>query len=240
VSLGTGIRLADLIAAICFILALRGLTGPKTARYGNLLGAGGMTLAVAITFATNGLTHFLLIVGAMAIGAVIAVPAARLVKMTAMRRWSRLSTESGRCGRSDSPCNLPPGSGRLARRLPSRRSPVGRGHRLRLVLGQLHRLREAPRADHRQAITYSGQQVWNGIIAIAILGLGVTVCVSSFNWLVAIVLVLALAFGVAFVLPVGGADVPVLISLLNSFTGLAVAATASCCTRSCSSLPARS
>ena len=45
-SLGTGIRLADLIAAICFILALRGLTGPKTARYGNLLGAGGMALAV--------------------------------------------------------------------------------------------------------------------------------------------------------------------------------------------------
>ncbi|MGD0442084.1 MAG: NAD(P)(+) transhydrogenase (Re/Si-specific) subunit beta, partial [Acidimicrobiales bacterium] len=83
-SLGTGIRLADLIAAICFIFALRGLTGPKTARYGNLLGAGGMALAIAITFATNGLTHFLLIVGAMLIGAVIAVPAARLVKMTAM------------------------------------------------------------------------------------------------------------------------------------------------------------
>ena len=73
-------------------------------------------------------------------------------------------------------------------------------------------------------VTYPGQQVWNGIVGIAILGLGVTVCVSSFNWLVAVVLVLALAFGVAFVLPVGGADVPVLISLLNSFTGLAVAA----------------
>ena len=62
-SLGTGIRLADLIAAICFILALKGLTSPKTARYGNLLGAAGMALAVGITFATTGLTHFPLIVG---------------------------------------------------------------------------------------------------------------------------------------------------------------------------------
>jgi NAD(P) transhydrogenase subunit beta len=61
-------------------------------------------------------------------------------------------------------------------------------------------------------------------VATAILGLGIAECVSSVHWIVAIVLVLALVFGVAFVLPIGGADVPVLISLLNSFTGLAVAA----------------
>ena len=74
-------------------------------------------------------------------------------------------------------------------------------------------------------VTYPGQQVVNGIVggrhprrsAIA-------ACVSPHDWMVAIVLVLALVFGVAFVLPIGGADVPVLISLLNSFTGLAVAA----------------
>jgi len=218
VSLGTGIRLADLIAAICFILALRGLTGPKTARYGNLLGAGGMTLAVAITFATNGLTHFLLIVGAMAIGAVIAVPAARLVKMTAMPQM--VAAFNGVGG----------GAAALIALATFLRAPAGSlavyqvvEVLLGVVIGcvSFAKLQELITG---RPITYSGQQVWNGIIAIAILGLGVTVCVSSFNWLVAIVLVLALAFGVAFVLPVGGADVPVLISLLNSFTGLAVAA----------------
>ena len=83
-SIGSGIRLADLIAAICFILALKGLSNPKGARLGNLGGALGMALAVAITFATPSLTRFGLIVGAMAIGVVIGVPAARLVKMTAM------------------------------------------------------------------------------------------------------------------------------------------------------------
>ena len=62
-------------------------------------------------------------------------------------------------------------------------------------------------------VTYPGQQVLNGIVGVAVLALSVTICVSKLNWLVVIILVLALAFGVAFVLPVGGADVPVLISL---------------------------
>src|ERR1700735_509642 len=83
-SLETGIRLAYLVAAICFILALRGLTGPKTARIGNLIGAGGMLLAIGMTFATPGLSNFGLMAGAIVIGGVIRVPAARLVKMTAM------------------------------------------------------------------------------------------------------------------------------------------------------------
>jgi NAD(P) transhydrogenase subunit beta len=73
-------------------------------------------------------------------------------------------------------------------------------------------------------ITYPGQQVLNGIVAAGILALAVGACVSPHTWLVAIVAILALLFGIAFVLPIGGADVPVLISLLNSFTGLAVAA----------------
>src|SRR5258708_30310864 len=75
-SLGTGIRLADLIAAICFIFALRGLSNPKGARRGNLIGAAGMVVAAALTFATRGLSHFALIVIAMAVGRVTARPAA--------------------------------------------------------------------------------------------------------------------------------------------------------------------
>ena len=73
-SLDTGIRLVYLIAAICFILALKGLSGPKTARMGNLVGAAGMLLAVGMTFATPGLSRFALMVGAMAIGVVHRLP----------------------------------------------------------------------------------------------------------------------------------------------------------------------
>ncbi|HEV2361606.1 MAG TPA: NAD(P)(+) transhydrogenase (Re/Si-specific) subunit beta, partial [Acidimicrobiales bacterium] len=73
-------------------------------------------------------------------------------------------------------------------------------------------------------VTYPGQQVLNAIVFLGIVGLAVAACVSPHLWLLAVVGGLSLAFGLAFVLPIGGADVPVLISLLNSFTGLAVAA----------------
>jgi NAD(P) transhydrogenase subunit beta len=73
-------------------------------------------------------------------------------------------------------------------------------------------------------VTYPGQQVINGIVGVAILALVVTVAVTANVAVLVILAVLALVLGVIFVLPIGGADVPVLISLLNSFTGLAVAA----------------
>jgi len=73
-------------------------------------------------------------------------------------------------------------------------------------------------------ITYPGQQAINGAVGLAILGFVLAILVTSSTALLWVLLALALALGVIFVLPIGGADVPVLISLLNSFTGLAVAA----------------
>jgi NAD(P) transhydrogenase subunit beta len=225
VSLGTGIRLADLIAAICFIVALKGLCSPKTARHGNLLGAGGMALAIGITFATNGLTHFLLIAIAMVIGAAIAVPAARMVKMTAMPQM--VAAFNGVGG----------GAAALIALSKFISAPTGSlaiyqvvEVILGVVIGSVSfsgsciafaKLQELMTG---RPITYPGQQVLNAIVAVGVLGLTIAICAGAVSWLVVIVLVLALVFGVAFVLPIGGADVPVLISLLNSFTGIAVAA----------------
>jgi NAD(P) transhydrogenase subunit beta len=73
-------------------------------------------------------------------------------------------------------------------------------------------------------ITYKGQQAVNGLIGLGILGLGGTVLSTTSSPVLAIMAGIALLFGIAFVLPIGGADMPVVISLLNSFTGLAVAA----------------
>jgi NAD(P) transhydrogenase subunit beta len=225
VSLGTGIRLADLVAAICFIVALKGLCSPKTARYGNLLGAGGMTLAIAITFATNGLTHFLLIAIAMIIGAAVAVPAARLVKMTAMPQM--VAAFNGVGG----------GAAALIALSKFISAPTGSlaiYQVVEVILGVVigcvsfsgsciafAKLQELMTG---RPITYPGQQVLNAIVAIGVLGLAIAICAGAASWLVVIIVALALVFGVAFVMPIGGADVPVLISLLNSFTGLAVAA----------------
>src|SRR5204863_288587 len=74
-------------------------------------------------------------------------------------------------------------------------------------------------------VTYSGQQVVNAIVAAVIVILGVFLVVSPAWWVLVAMMVLAIVLGVAIVLPIGGADMPVVISLLNSFTGLAAAFT---------------
>src|SRR5690606_109866 len=73
-----------LVAAVCFILALKGLGSPKTARRGNLIGAFGALLAMVVVFLSTELDNIAWIIGVIAVGAIIAVPASRAVKMTQM------------------------------------------------------------------------------------------------------------------------------------------------------------
>ena len=224
-SLDTGIRLAYLIAAICFIVALSGLSGPKTARAGNLIGAAGMSIAIGMTFATPHLGRFALIAVAMVIGAAIGFPAARLVKMTAIPQMVAAFNGVG---------------GGAAALIALSTFMVSDAHALAVyqvveVLfgvivgcvsfsGSAIAFIKLQELITGRPITYPAQQVLNGIVGAAILVLAVVACVSPHTWLIATIAILALLFGIAFVLPIGGADVPVLISLLNSFTGLAVAA----------------
>ncbi|MFZ0323946.1 MAG: NAD(P)(+) transhydrogenase (Re/Si-specific) subunit beta, partial [Actinomycetes bacterium] len=78
------VQLAYLVAALCFILALKGLSSPKYARRGNLVGAFGATVAVVVTLVAESWSHLPLIIGAIVLGSAVAVPAARSVAMTAM------------------------------------------------------------------------------------------------------------------------------------------------------------
>jgi NAD(P) transhydrogenase subunit beta len=224
-SLDTGIRLAYLIAAVCFIVALSGLSGPKTARAGNLIGAAGMAIAIGMTFATPGLSRFGLMAGAMALGAVIGFPAARLVKMTAIPQM--VAAFNGVGGGAATLIALAtflkaPDSGLAVYQVVEVLFGVVIGSVS--FSGSIIAFAKLQELVTGRPITYPGQQVMNGVVGVAILGLGVTACISPHTWLITAVAVLALLFGIAFVLPIGGADVPVLISLLNSFTGLAVAA----------------
>ncbi|MHB1509591.1 MAG: NAD(P)(+) transhydrogenase (Re/Si-specific) subunit beta [Acidimicrobiales bacterium] len=221
----TGIRLAYLVAAICFIVALRGLSGPKTARAGNLVGAAGMLLAIGMTFATPDLSRFGLMAAAMAIGAVIGFPAARLVKMTAIPQM--VAAFNGVGGGAAALIAL-------STFLKATPADLAIYEVVEVLLGviigsvsfagSIIAVAKLQELMSGRPITYPGQQVLNGIVGAGILGLGVAACFAPHTWIVVTIAVLALAFGVAFVLPIGGADVPVLISLLNSFTGLAVAA----------------
>ncbi|MGH9044972.1 MAG: NAD(P)(+) transhydrogenase (Re/Si-specific) subunit beta [Acidimicrobiales bacterium] len=224
-SRGTAIDLCYLAAAVSFIVALKGLSSPRHARPGNLLAALGMALAIGATFATPHLSHIALIVGAMVIGAAIGIPAARLVKMTAMPQM--VAAFNGVGGGAAAVVSITEFISSDPRKLATYKV-------LEVVFGVLvgalslsgsalafAKLQEMMTG---RPVTYRGQQPANAAVAICVLGIVLAILTTSSTTLVWILLALSLLLGIVFVLPIGGADVPVLISLLNSFTGLAVAA----------------
>jgi H+-translocating NAD(P) transhydrogenase subunit beta len=224
-------NLIYLIAIIGFILALKGLGSPKYARRGNQIGAASAILAVAITFTLPDLRHsgenLTLALIAMALGAAIAVPVARKVRMTAMPQLVAIFNGVG--GGAAAlisiiellhlhSLGLKPAVYVTAEVL------------LGVLIGSVSFSGSAIAFIKLQElitgrpITYPGQQVINAIVGVAIAALILVSLLTGNIVFVYILLLLALVLGVIFVLPIGGADVPVLISLLNSFTGLAVAA----------------
>jgi NAD(P) transhydrogenase subunit beta len=223
--------LAYLIAIAGFILALKGLSSPRHARMGELVGAASAALAIAMTFTLPALRHsgknLVLAIIAMILGAAIAVPVARFVKMTAMPQLVAIFNGVG--GGAAAlisivellhlhSLGLQPAVYVTAEVL------------LGVLIGSVSFSGSAVAFVKLQElitgrpITYPGQQVINGLVGVVIVVMILLALVTGSIAYVWVILVLSLVLGVIFVLPIGGADVPVLISLLNSFTGLAVAA----------------
>jgi NAD(P) transhydrogenase subunit beta len=184
-----------------------------------------MALAIGATFFRPGLSHIWLIVIAMVIGVVIAVPVARLVKMTAMPQLVAIFNGVG--GGAAALVSITEFIGTDTKQVATYKV-------LEVLLGVLIgsvsfagsaiafiKLQELITG---RPITYPGQQVINGIVGVIIVALVFAILVTSSTALLWVLLGFSLVLGVIFVLPIGGADVPVLISLLNSFTGVAVAA----------------
>ena len=228
-SRGTLIDLLYLISAATFIVALKGLGSPRRARQGNLVAAAGMLLAVVATFFKqvdgHSLHHVVWILVAMAIGVAIAVPTARYVRMTAMPQLVAIFNGVGggaaalvsitefvhiHSSRPATYVTLEVLLGVLIGTVSFSGSAIAFAKLQELMTGR--------------PVTYPGQQIINAVLGVAGLVLIVVILVSDQTSLLWVLLALAFVLGVAFVLPIGGADVPVLISLLNSFTGLAVAA----------------
>jgi NAD(P) transhydrogenase subunit beta len=217
------IELVYLVSAVCFIVALKGLSSPRTARVGNLIGAAGMVVAVAATFATPGLHHIGLIVIAIVIGAAVGVPAARSVKMTAIPQM--VAAFNGVGGAAAALVSL----------VELDRGGVSAGRELAvlfsIVVGSVSFTGSAVTYAKLQElmtgrpVVLRGQRAMNIALAVAAVGLAAWGIADRSVTAAVLLALVAAVFGVLFVLPVGGADVPVLISLLNSFTGLAVAAT---------------
>ena len=221
------IALAYLLAAVLFILGLKQLSSPKGARNGNFTAAAGMVIALLATlpllhFTSSGVT---IIVIGVVIGTAVGSVGARMVKMTAIPQMVALFNGVGggaaalvavaellRFGSHPA----------FSEALPSVFSIVIGSVSFAGSMIAFAKLQELMTGT---PITYPGQQVVNGLLAAAIVGFAIAVLVfASVPFTFIALMVLALVLGVAFVLPIGGADMPVVISLLNAFTGLAVAA----------------
>jgi H+-translocating NAD(P) transhydrogenase subunit beta len=221
-------NLLYLITIVTFILALRFLSNPATARRGNQIGAAGMVLAVVVTWIRIGTTSWWAIALGMLIGGGFGAVAARKVRMTAMPQMVALFNGVG--GGAAALIAL----AELHRILPPPGTPTD-DVSLAIVLsaligaisfaGSMVAFAKLQELIQGRPITYPGQQFVNGAIFLTALGLGLALVAGvQDQWLLWALVALALAFGVLFVLPIGGADMPVVISLLNAFTGLAVAA----------------
>src|SRR5690242_11858923 len=220
---------AYLATIVAFILALKFLSSPATARRGNWIGAVGMLIAIAVTFAQKSVVSYWEILVGMAVGGSFGAVAARRVKMTAMPQMVALFNGVGGGAAALIALaefhNIAPAPGRL-------HGDIIVSIILSALIGSvsfagsLVAFAKLQELIQGRPIVYAGQQVVNGLLLAAIVAAGIAIVAGSEKqWLIWAVILGSLLFGVLFVLPIGGADMPVVISLLNAFTGLAAAAT---------------
>jgi proton-translocating NAD(P)+ transhydrogenase subunit beta len=221
-------NLLYLITIVTFILALHFLSSPAHARRGNQLGAAGMVAAVVVTWIKHGTTSWWAIVIGMIVGGGFGAVAARKVKMTAMPQMVALFNGVG-------------GGAAALIALAELHTQLPKPGHLSVVIslaiflsaligaisfaGSMVAFAKLQELIGGRPITYPGQQLGNGTLFAAAVAVGLALVAGlQDEWLLWALVAAALLFGVLFVLPIGGADMPVVISLLNAFTGLAVAA----------------
>ncbi|MGN6087899.1 MAG: NAD(P)(+) transhydrogenase (Re/Si-specific) subunit beta, partial [Actinomycetales bacterium] len=218
-------QLGYLVAAVCFILALRGLSSPRTARSGNLIGAAGAALAVLIVLTSEHLDHLVLILAAVVVGTALGVPAARRVAMTQMPQLVALFNGVGGAAAAlvavlelaDAPGTEQSVANRLAVAFTILVGTVSLAGSV-LTFAKLQELMTT------RPVVIAGAQVAMVVSVVAALALAVVVVTTGALWAALVLGLVGLLLGLQVVLPVGGADVPIVISLLNAFTGLTVAA----------------
>lgn len=218
----TWTSLAYLVAAVCFIIALKALSSPRRARLGNLLGAAGAVIAVVVTFLDVGTGNLGYILVALVIGGGVGAVTARRVAMTGMPQMVAVfNGVGGAAGAlvallelgSDGPSDAEVAVGAFTVLIGS----VTFSGSV-LTFAKLQELMTG------RPVIFPGMRWAAGVLVAATLAPGVWAALGGPVGVAVVLAVLSLAVGVFLVLPVGGADVPIVISLLNAFSGITVAA----------------
>jgi NAD(P) transhydrogenase subunit beta len=220
----TIIEITYLIATALFILALKWLSSPKTARRGVFAGEIGMLLAIVGTLLNHGIVEYKWILIALVLGSIIGVPLGE-VAMTAVPQRTALSHAFGAL------CVTLVGTAEFYLRAPAVPPFMMGVLSLEVILGSLTFTGSLMAAGKLQEvlpqrpITYKGQNVVNlGLLGVSIVVAGILVAHPEKMQLFPLIVGIPLVFGVMMIIPIGGADMPTVISLLNSYAGLSAAA----------------
>jgi proton-translocating NAD(P)+ transhydrogenase subunit beta len=223
------IQLIYVLAASCFVLGLHLMNTPATARRGNQVSTGGMVAAVAATLAIvihggliTGTGWIVMIAGAL-VGGAAGLYSARTVQMTAMPQLVSVFNAVG--GGAAALVGIHD----YMRAGSSVSATTSVTTLLDVIIGGVTFSGSIIAAGKLQGIitsapvTFRGSRIVNGLLAVIAVGFGAYLIAAPSAGLLTIVIVASLIFGVSMVMPIGGADMPVVISLLNAFTGTAVA-----------------
>jgi len=232
------LTLCYLIGSITFIVGLKMLSNPASARKGNLVAAFGMTVAILGTIFLyqddqgNALHNYIWIFAGLAIGGVVGTLAAKKVKMTAMPEMvSLFNGMGGACAALISLSEFKHLTEEISNGTItdiSATQPTVLIIVLGLIIGSVSfagsMIAWGKLNGKVKDFSFPGQNILNLVFLAVALGLGVYLIIDpTQTFVIYIILGLSLAYGVLFVFPIGGADMPVVISLLNSFTGVAAA-----------------
>ncbi len=220
------IEIVYLIATALFVLSLMWLSAPTTARRGVLAGEIGMALAIGGTLFERGIIDYQWVAIALVLGAIIGVPLG-LVQMTAVPQRTAVSHAFGAC------CVTLVGTAEFFLRSPSVPKFTMSVLSLEVILGGLTftgslmaagKLQELKFIPQRP-VTYPGQNLVNLAMLLVAVGIAVVLVLNPAHHVLFLVMVgISLLFGVMLIIPIGGADMPTVISLLNSYAGLSAAA----------------
>ncbi|PUA28126.1 MAG: NAD synthetase [Cellvibrio sp. 79] len=222
---------AYLVAAVLFILALRGLSSPESSRRGNTLGMIGMAIAIITTILSPEITSYSWIFSALAIGAVIGIFIARKIAMTAMPQLVAAFHSlvgmaavlvAGAAFSNPIGFGIANAAGEI---FIASRIEMGLGVVIGAITfsGSVIAFTKLQGLVSGKPIVFGGQHFLNALIGLLIIGLIVYFCVDQSPWIFWSMTALAFLIGVLLIIPIGGADMPVVVSMLNSYSGWAAA-----------------
>jgi H+-translocating NAD(P) transhydrogenase subunit beta len=217
-----------LIASICFIMALRGLSSPDTARNGNYFGIAGMVIAVLTTLATPQVVSFWLIIAGLLIGGTIGTYIARQIQMTALPQlvaaFHSLVGLAAVCVAAGA-FSAPEDYGIIGPHGIYGASLVEMGLGLTVgaitFTGSIVAFAKLQGLVSGAPLTFTGQHPLNAVLGAALILLIVLFALTGSPAFFILLVLLSLAFGLLLIVPIGGADMPVVISMLNSYSGWA-------------------